>query len=233
MNSRKMQHHFSQAYSPTTSTQLLSASRISNDSTGPAVCYVGPSIDHDLSMKVKTHLHITEDDSIPVAMSEPSCHPTKCKVHVPDDDDDDSVPCKTFRCPRCCTSNHSVPDNALKLSTTAGGTRRAENGQIVDSVGEGEFCSHKTCRFPCGSTSAPSSNTKTPSASKGEPKRADARLTNDAEDGTGIRQASCPTQTPADATSTDARASPNAIPFSLLAVDSSRPPTVLIEHMDR
>ncbi|KAG1847664.1 hypothetical protein DFJ58DRAFT_915162 [Suillus subalutaceus] len=231
MHSRKMQYHFSQAYSQTkASTQLSSTSTIPDDSTGP-VCYAGPSIDHDLSTKIKTYLHIAEDD-IPAAVSEPSGHPTECNVHVPDDDDDDFVLCKTSRCPRYCTSNHSVPDSTLNLSTTARGTRKTENDRIVDSAGEEEFRSHTICRFPRGSTSAPSSNTKTPSASKRESKRVDARLTNDAEEGTCIRKAYCPTQTPVGATSTDAKVSPNAAPFLLLpVVESARLPAVPIEHL--
>jgi hypothetical protein len=215
MHSRKMQHHFSQAYDPTkASIQLSSASTTSCDSTGP-VCYVGPSIDHDLSTKVKTHLRTAEDD-IQAAASEPSSHRTKYQVHVPDDDDDDSVPCKPSRCLQCCISNHSVSDNALNLSITTRETRKTENGRIVDSAREEEVCSHTICRFPRGSTSVPSSNTKTPSASKGELKRADAQLTNDAEEGTGIRKAYYPTQTPAGATFTDAGVPPNAAPFPLL-----------------
>ncbi|KAG1861257.1 hypothetical protein F4604DRAFT_1929847 [Suillus subluteus] len=196
-----------------TSTQLSSTSTIPDDSTGP-VCYAGPSIDHDLSTKVKTYLHIAEDD-IPAAVSEPSGHPTECNVHVLDDDDDDFVLCKTSRYPRYCTSNHSVPDRTLNLSTTARETRKTENDRIVDSAGEeGIF------------------NTKTPSASKGESKRVDARLTNDAEEGTCIRKAYCPTQTPVGTTFTDAKVSPNAAPFLLLpVVDSARLPAVPIEHL--
>lgn len=220
MHSRKLQYHFSQAYSPTKAPAQLSFT-----STG-AVCCVGPSADLDLSTKVKTHLHITED-GIPVEVSELLGH------HVPDDDDDDSVSCKTFRCPRRYTSNHSVADDALNLNTTARETDETENGQIVDSAGE--VCSHKIFRFPhCSeSTSAPS-NTKTPSASKGEPKCADARLTNDVEKDTGIRMASCSNQTPVGGTSTDAGAtvSPNAAPFPLCAVvDSARLPAAPIEHL--
>ncbi|KAG1823713.1 uncharacterized protein BJ212DRAFT_699423 [Suillus subaureus] len=231
MHSRKMQYHFSQAYSPTkASAQISSASTTSDDSTG-LVCYVGPSIDHDLSTKVEANLHIAEDD-IPAAVSELFGHPTKCKVHVPDDDDDDPVLWKTSRRPRYYTSNHSVPDSALNLSTTVREIRKTENGQIVDSAGEEEFCSHTICRFPRRSTPAPSSNTKTPSASKGEPKRADARSTNDVEEGTGIRKAYCPTQTSVDATSTDAKVSPHAAPFLLFpVVDSARLPAVPIEHL--
>ncbi|KAG2757613.1 hypothetical protein P692DRAFT_20867171 [Suillus brevipes Sb2] len=89
-------------------------------------------------------------------------------------------------------------------------------------------------RFPHGSesTSAPS-NTKTPSASKGKPKRADTRLVNDVEKDTGIRMA-CFNQTPVGGTSTDAGAtvSPNAAPLPLCAVvDSARLPAAPIEHL--
>ncbi|KAG1728453.1 hypothetical protein EDB19DRAFT_160636 [Suillus lakei] len=194
MHTLKMQHHFSHAYSSTkASTQLSSASTTPNDSTGP-VRYVGHYIDHDLSTKVKTHLNTTKDDIL-AAVFEPSGHPTRCKVHVPDDDDDDSIPCKASRCPRCCTGDHSVPDNALGLRTAALKTRKTKNSQIVDSEGEEELCSHKVSHFPRGSTSTPSSSTKTPSTSKGEPKHTDAQLTNDVEEGTDVCKYSCPTQT--------------------------------------
>ncbi|KAG1763701.1 hypothetical protein EDD22DRAFT_489574 [Suillus occidentalis] len=216
MHSRKLQYHFSQAYSPTKAPAQLSFT-----STG-AVCCVGPSTDHGLS----TNLHITED-GIPAAVSELPGH------HVPDDDDDDSVSCETFRCPRGYTSNRSVADDALNSNTTARETHETENGQIVDFAEEEEFCSHKIVRFSHGSesTSAPS-NTKTPSASKGEPKRADARLTNDVEKDTGIRMASCSNQTPVGGTSTKATVSPNAAPFPLCAVvDSAKLPAAPIEHL--
>ncbi|KAG1788764.1 uncharacterized protein HD556DRAFT_845645 [Suillus plorans] len=231
MHSRKMQHHFSQAYGSTnTSTKLSSASTTPNDSTGP-VCYVGPSIDHDLSTKVKTHLHITEDDIL-AAVSEPSGHHTKCRVHAPDVDDGDPVPCKIFRCPRCCTGNHSVGDNGLNLNTTVLETRKTQNGQIMDSTGEEEIYSHKICRFPCDSTSAPSSNGKTSSVFNGEPERTDARFNNDVEEGTGIRKAYRPTQTLLGVSSSEAKVSPNATSFPLLAVvDSARLPVVPIEHL--
>ncbi|KAG1862387.1 hypothetical protein C8R48DRAFT_773823 [Suillus tomentosus] len=231
IHSRKMQHHFSQAYGSTnTSTKLSSASTTPNDSTGP-VCYVGPSIDHDLSTKVKTHLHITEDDIL-AAVSEPSGHHTKCRVHAPDVDDCNPVPCKIFRCPRCCTGNHSVGDNGLNLNTTALETRKIQNGQIIDSTGEEEFYSHKICYFPCESTSAPSSNNKTSSVFNGEPKRTDARLKNDVEEGTGIRKAYHPTQTLVGVSSSEAKVSPNAASFPLLSVvDSARLPVVPIEHL--
>jgi hypothetical protein len=225
MYSRKLQYHFSQAYSPPKAPAQLSSA-----STG-AVCYVRPSTDHDLSTKVKTHLHITEDD-IPAAVSGLSGHSTKCNVHVPDDNEDNSVPCKTFWCPRCYPSNHSVADDALNLNTTAREIHKAENGQIVDSAGEKKHCSHYIFRFPHGSTSAPSNNTKTPSASKGEPKRADVRLTNGVEEGIGIRKASCSNQTPAGGTSTDAGVSPNAAPFPLCAVvNSAMLPAAPMEHL--
>ncbi|KAG1903090.1 uncharacterized protein F5891DRAFT_115169 [Suillus fuscotomentosus] len=226
MHSRKMQHHFSQAYGSTnTSTKLSSASTTLNDFTGP-VCYVGPSIDHDLSTKVKTHLHITEDDIL-AAVSEPSGHHTKCRVHAPDVDDGNPVPCKIFRCPRCCTGNHSVGDNGLNLNTTALETRKTQNGQIMDSTGEEEFYSHKICYFPCDSTSAPSSNNKTSSVFNGEPKHTDARLKNDVEEGTGIRKAYRPTQTLVGVSSSEAKVSPNTASFPLLAVVDVVP----IEHL--
>lgn len=218
MQSRKLQYHFSQAYSPTKAPAQLSFT-----STG-AVCCVGPSADRDFRLSVD--LCITED-GFPAAVSELPGH------HVPDDDDDDSVSCKTFRCPRCYTSNHSVADDALNLNTTARETHETENGQIMDSAGEEQFFLKKIFQFPHGSesTSAPS-NTKTPSASKGEHKCADARLMNDVEKDTGIRMASCSNQTPVGGTSTGATVSPNTVPFPLCAVvDSARLPAALIEHL--
>ncbi|KAG2136708.1 hypothetical protein DEU56DRAFT_980868 [Suillus clintonianus] len=206
MQSRKMQHRFSQAYSPTKASA-------SNESTGP-VRSVRPSMGHDLLTKDKIHLNITEDD-IPAAV--PFGHPTKRTVHVPDGDDgDDSTPCKTSRCPRRCTHDHSVHDHAL--SSTARETRKAENDQIVDSEGEEELGSLKvSCFHGC-------------STSKGEPKCTDGRLANNVEEGTGIRKASCPSQNQAGATYTDVRVAPYT-PFPLPAVvDSARLPAMPIEH---
>ncbi|KAG2156919.1 uncharacterized protein EDB93DRAFT_876330 [Suillus bovinus] len=230
MYSRKMQYHFSQAYSSAApSSKLSSASRSPNDSRGP-VCCVGPSIDHDLSTKVKTHLHIAEDGILAAGL-EPSGHRTKCKVHLPDDDDNHPVPCKTFQCPRCCSSNNSVRDSALNLSTSWE-TQKTENGQIVESAGEEKSYFHKICHSPRSSTSAPSSNTKTPSVLNGEPKYADARLTNDVEERTGIHKAYEPSQTAVGVSSADAKVSPSANPFPHLAVvDSAELPVVPIEHL--
>ncbi|KAG1748399.1 uncharacterized protein EDB91DRAFT_1113808, partial [Suillus paluster] len=73
LQSRKMQHHFTQAYIPTKTSKLLSAASMTpNDSTG----------------LIKTQLNITNDD-LPTALSPPSGHPTKHKVHVPNEAHDD------------------------------------------------------------------------------------------------------------------------------------------------
>ncbi|KAG0695306.1 hypothetical protein DFH29DRAFT_1005599 [Suillus ampliporus] len=231
MQSRKMQHHFSQAYIPTKTSTLLSAASVTpNNFTGP-VCSAEPSIDHTLLTKIKTHLNT--DDDLPTAVSPPSGHPTKRKVHVPNDGDGDSIPCKTSRCPRCCSGNHSVPDNAMNLDSTAQETRKTENDQIADSDGEGD--SHRVFPFPCSctySTSTLSSDAKTPSASIGEPQCTYEQLTDDVEEGTGIRTASSLPQTPIGATATDARVSPNATSFPLLpVVDTARLPALPIEHL--
>ncbi|OAX38283.1 hypothetical protein K503DRAFT_866249 [Rhizopogon vinicolor AM-OR11-026] len=142
MQSRKMQHHFSQAYKPTNaSASFCTASTTPNKTHAP-----GHSVDHNPLSTIIARFNVTDRDS-PIAVS-PSSRFTENKTHVPDEDHDDD--------PRSRISPSSAPSGDAKVPSASGTTYPYNDEQCPDDVGEGIRIRKVSCipQTPIGSASS-------------------------------------------------------------------------------
>ncbi|OJA20239.1 hypothetical protein AZE42_02692 [Rhizopogon vesiculosus] len=142
IQSRKMQHHFSQAYNPANaSAPCRIASTTPNKTHAP-----GHSVDHNPLSTMMARLNVTDRDS-PVAVS-PSSRFTESKTHVPDEDHGDD--------PRSRISPSSTPSGDAKVPPASGTTYLFNDEQCPDDVGEGIRIRKVSCitQTPIGSASS-------------------------------------------------------------------------------